>query len=68
MPAIVIAFIIAFILIASPAFARTATKAQLPTRQQCEDGWKPGMQWTKTRFEKECAKIIVTPKPGTLRK
>ena len=62
------AFALALALASGPALAQSTPTGKLPSRKQCEAGWKPGMQWTETQFKDACAKIMTNAKPSTIKK
>jgi hypothetical protein len=31
-----------------------------PTREECKDGWRQGMKWSKQEFDKFCAQMEIS--------
>lgn len=31
-----------------------------PTTEECEQGWRPGLKWTKAQFETFCAQMKIS--------
>lgn len=48
--------------------AQGAMAADLPSRKQCRDGYKAGMQWTKEEFDAACTKVMTKAAPSTQKK